>query len=256
MSTTAVLRIAGYRLRLVPYPPYRLSRLPVSGDTPAGSVHMLRMSEGEVRQFELRPGAPDAPPAELTRVEEEGPSDWVRYRMGPTGAEVRLRAGLLPRFDADGSLLLGPDMDHWTVETSLYRCAWPEGLTLSSTEEGAPAPFEFRGPAGSVIFVHGPIPREELPPLEEMVWPEQRIVGRGELGAFPFIDVAYTHEERSWHQRHVVLPLTARNVLVLTAQAQDPEMPRLLEQTRELVESFRVGPPADVSAPAGPLAQA
>ncbi|MCI0574280.1 MAG: hypothetical protein L0Y66_26410 [Myxococcaceae bacterium] len=242
MSAHAVVRIAGHRLRLVPFPPYRLSHLATDEGTPAGSLHMVRVSEGEVRQFELRPGAPDAPAAELARVEDDVSTDWVRYRMGPTGAEVRLRAGLLPRFAADGSLMAGPDTPHWTLETSLFRCRWPEGLVLASTEEGAPAPFELLGPQGAVLFLQGPLGREQLPALEEMVSPGQQVLGTGTLGEAPYVDVAYTHEGRAWRQRHVVLALGGTHVLVLTAQALESHVTPLLAQAQALVESFRAGP--------------
>lgn len=243
MSAHAVVRIAGHRLRLVPFPPYRLTRLTPGEGTPPDSVHMVRLQEGEVRQFELRPGAPDAPPAELTRVEEGVPEGWVAYRMGPRGAEVRLRAGLAPRLDADGSVLAGPDTDSWAVETTVFRCGWPEGLTLASTEEGAPSPFELHGPEGSVLFFQGPLPREGLPPLEDFAAPGQQLLGTGTVAGAPFVDVAYTHEGASWRQRHVVLSLSEAHALVLTVQALERHMPRMLAHAEGLVASFRPGPP-------------
>jgi hypothetical protein len=249
MTAHAVLRLAGHRLRLVPFPPYRISRLPPGEGTPPDSLHMVRLEEGEVRQFELRPGARDAPPAELTRVEDPvagGDATWVRWRMGPTGAEVRLRAGLAPRMDADGSLLLGPDTEAWKVETSLFRCPWPEGLVLASAEAGAPGPFEFLGPRDAVLFFAGPFKREELPPVAELVGEGQRVLGTGALGEAPYVDVAYSVEGEDWRQRHVLLALSSdgAQVLVLTAQAREAGMPALLAQAEALVRGFEAGRPA------------
>lgn len=242
MSAQALVRIAGHRLRLIPFTPYRLTRLAPGEDTPADSIHMVRVQEGEVRQFELRPGAPNAPAAELTR-RQDAPEGWVAYRMGPRGAEVRLRAGLAPRLDADGSVTAGPDTDHWTVETTLFRCAWPEGLTLASTEPGAPSPFEFYGPEGAVLFFQGPIARESLPKLEALAGPGQKVLGTTTTAGAPAVDIAYELDGAEWRQRHVALSLTEAHALVLTAQALDRHMPRMLAHAEAVVASFQPGPP-------------
>lgn len=243
MSAHALVRLSGHGLRFVPFPPYRLSRLKPDAQTPADSFQMVRVHEGEVRMFELRPGAKDAPPAELARL-DEAPEGWVVYRMGPRGAEIRLRAGLLPRLDADGSLLEGPPGDEWTVETTVFRCAWPQGLTLASTEPGAPSPFEFYGPEASVIFMQGPYAREQLPELEQMVAPGQNVLGIGSTGGAQYVDVAYEHDGVQWRQRHVVLALSKTHAMVLTAQAHERHMAQMAGHADVVVASFRPGAPA------------
>ena len=250
-TAPAPLRLFGHHLYFVPSPPYLLSRIPAGEGALPDSLRMVRRSEGELRLFELRLGQATPTAGALERLPDDTAPGWACFRLGPQGAEVRLQAGMSPRLDDDGSLLAGPATSDWTLETSLFRCAWPEGLTLASTEEGAPGPFELRGPGGSVLFFEGPLTRAQVPSLQALVLPGQELRETGELSGHPFIDVGYTHTGQTWAQRHVLLSLGGGHLLLLTAQAQPAHVPLLWEACGALVATFQARVLASSLAPAG-----
>lgn len=141
---------------------------------------------------------------------------------GPRRAKLDFERGLPAVKLADGTdrledileLLEGPDVDHWKIETSVYSVRWPEGFVIRSTAE--PPGFDLAGPSGTLIFLQGPFDRQNLPPLAEMVGPEQSIYRLGTN----WIELAYEYEGEHWRQTHRVVDYGS-DAVVVTSQAPE-----------------------------------
>ncbi|GAB3652799.1 hypothetical protein GCM10027589_10540 [Actinocorallia lasiicapitis] len=116
----------------------------------------------------------------------------------------------------------GPEERTWRIETSACSIPWPTNFTLESAPEGDPTPFYLLDGKGAAIFLQGPLRRDGVPPLRELVAPGQRVLRSVEEKDFSLVEVAYEHEEQTWHQCHLLVPHGQERLVVITAQSPEP----------------------------------
>lgn len=121
-----------------------------------------------------------------------------------------------------GDVFDGPEEPRWELEVGgVYAVTWPTELTLRSWPEPEEPPFfMFEDEVGSLMYVQGPFSAREIPDRDGMVGEGQREVGRGEDGELRWLDLGYDHHDEPWRQRHVLVPLTDSEVLVVSGQSR------------------------------------
>lgn len=107
---------------------------------------------------------------------------------------------------------VGPDIDAWRLETTVFTCVWPHGYAVCSNNfPDDPGPFDLRGPNNELIYIQSP---RELPALEAMRTPTQKITHIERRGESGWIELEYTHDGAPWCQRHEIVALPNRRLVV------------------------------------------
>lgn len=198
MAPHVYARISGFGWTLLPRAPFRFARLPE-----------------EVRSLVAEHDSPAGPRHVTLAFDGETP-DAV---------------------DEVLDLFRGPDLDHWRVETAVFTCRWPDGLTIEFDPN--PPGFYFRGPDGSLVYLQGPVPTERLPPLLEMTGPGQAVRGYGHEGLIGWVELAYEHDGQAWRQTHRVLDDGQGYAMVVTCQPPAESAGQASAAAREVAESLR-----------------
>lgn len=157
-------------------------------------------------------------PASQSLYAEQAGTDGVH------AAAVCVDAGRIVRIaesqEGSGTLRLsgtGPRGGAWTVDARGFRCAWPDGTTLRA-HVGAHSSFDLATEHGGCLVVRGPFERDDFPDLARLRTPKQRVVGEGTDARGTFIELEYTHDDRTWRQRHARID----DVLCMLVTAQAP----------------------------------
>jgi hypothetical protein len=116
--------------------------------------------------------------------------------------------------------LTGGAQGGWRVEVGgVYSIDWDGELVLVSAPDPDQPPFcMFSDMAGSLVYVQGPMPADQIPPREAMRAEDQREVDRGEQPG-QWVELAYDHEGVAWRQRHLRLAFGGDHAVVVTTQA-------------------------------------
>lgn len=103
----------------------------------------------------------------------------------------------------------------WEIQTSLFACDWPAGLTLiTSAFPENPALFDLCSGNGLMISVQTP---RNIPSLSGMCAAHQTIVHMEPGAAHPFVLLSYCHAGEDWMQRHSIATVGMQKV-ILSAQ--------------------------------------
>ncbi len=188
-------RLTGFGLVLIPIWPYTFQR---SSRTP-GTVTVTRW-EGQTAHTATVTGPADAPSINLT------------------GAQA---------VDEVVDILPGPTEPLWRIETSLYLVEWPEGFTIDSPPANdATSPFYLRGPEDALIYIQGPYPPDQIPPLNETAAPGQQVIDHQHGPDFEVVELTYQHEGVDWHQTHHLVPLNDTLAVIVTTQSPATQAPQ------------------------------
>lgn len=201
-------RLAGFRHRIVPVPPYSIAR--VAGDA------SIRVATAD------RKGATSAALIDVS------------------GGALRIQIQGASRLLSDVcDILDGPDDPGWTIETSPWSCAWPEGFEIVSPEDNGPIPFYLVGPGDAAIFVQGPVAPSRFPSAESLVARGQTLrASRATPSGFRVL-LDYAVEGRPWSQQLETVLLAQDRLVVVTAQSPAPSPPDLLAAAQRVAESCR-----------------
>jgi hypothetical protein len=182
-------RLAGHGIAVAALPPFAFVRHPGRGDD---AVVVSHRPGGDVpKRLVLVPGAGGCAVERGAGTEEAGQVAEV----GP-----------------------GPATAAWSIETSAFSMAWPEGFAFQSSPAFDRAPgFDLVAPGDVLLWPQGPFPADGVPARDAMAAPDQRVVGEGDAGGARFVELAYAVEGTPWRMRHYVVPLDERR-LVLTVQ--------------------------------------
>src|SRR5262249_15527559 len=111
-----------------------------------------------------------ASPAEVD-VEIRVGDSWLFARVVATdGGYRRKLSPATPALASVADVEMGPRLDEWWLDTSVFRVPMIAGWTAMSAE--GPCPFDLLGPGGSLIFVQTP---RHIPPLAQMRAPGQSV---------------------------------------------------------------------------------
>lgn len=137
-----------------------------------------------------------------------------------------------------GELTAGP-RGEWRVEVGgVYSIDWYGDLALVSAPDPDRPPFcMFSDLGGSLAYVQGPMPADQVPERQRMRADDQREVSRGEDPG-PWIELAYEHEGTSWRQRHIRLEFGLDHAVVVTTQARAGVADRIHEAASRLAISI------------------
>lgn len=103
----------------------------------------------------------------------------------------------------------------WQIQTSLFACDWPAGLTLiTSAFPENPALFDLCSADRLMISVQTP---RNIPELSSMCAADQKMVHMESDAAHPFVLLSYCHAGEDWVQRHSVVTVGKQQV-ILSAQ--------------------------------------
>lgn len=179
--THVFARVAGFNLTVVPHAPYRMRY------ADAASIAI--------------------------DVEYLSPNGQLFARLIPD------RGGYKSKLDQDTKSLLdvldveaGPDLNEWRIETTVFTCCWPRGYAVCSTSfPKDPAPFDFVGGNGELIYVQHP---RHLPDVGEMAAPDQTVIKVARTADSQWVDLEYDHNGIRWRKRHEVVILLDRRVAV------------------------------------------
>ena len=119
----------------------------------------------------------------------------------------------------------GPTWGAWWLETSNFRLPLPSGWTAHASGEDGPIAFDLVSAGGGLVYVQMP---RELPPLESLVSPGQRVVRRWSDSLGGWLDVTYEQDGKQWTQRHCVRSV-GRSASILTGQAIEGAQAETLE---------------------------
>ncbi len=129
----------------------------------------------------------------------------------------------------------GPDWGEWWAETSQFRIPLLPGWTLQATDEpNAPGVVDLLGPLGMLIYVQTPA---HLPVLTDAAAPGQQVVASGDGPRSQWVELRYVHGGEPWAQRHDLMRVGSRN-LVVTAQSHVTHMPVALHAQEALVAAL------------------
>lgn len=185
-------RLAGHGVTVVPQVPFRFERHGGRGGDAV--VATWRPAAGLPRRLVLVPGE--------------------------AGCRVELGAGVAAAAEV-AEVAAGPARAAWRIETSAFSMGWPEGFVLQSGPDPASPPgFDLVAPGGVLLFPQGPFPAAALAGRRALAGPGQRVVGEGEEPGAGWIELAYTQELTPWRQRHALVPVGAR-ILLVTLQAPE-----------------------------------
>ena len=204
------------------------------------------MSEGHVyvaaSGFGLRVIPKSAPyryalataPAELDVERSDGRS-WLFARLIPDrdGYKSKVAQNTSALGDVV-DVVEGPPWDRWWLETSVYQVPLPAGWIAMSAN--GPSLFDLVRPDGALIFVQTP---SRVGSLSDIRTPDQQVVSTGADADSAWVELAYTHEQREWRQRHHLRRLGGVN-LIVTAQAPTEAMPGAITTQAKLVGAARV----------------
>ncbi|MCF2527838.1 hypothetical protein [Yinghuangia soli] len=181
-------RLTGFGMTLIPVWPYTFER---TVDAP-GTVSVTRW-EGQAARTAIVAGSAEKPSVQLANTQ--------------TADEVV-------------EVLAGPAEQVWRIETTPFSVEWPEGFAIDSPPAGDNStPFMLFGPAGSTIYLQGPLSRDQIPSPARLAAPGQALVDHRTEGAFEAVELAYQHDGAAWQQSHHLVALTESHVLVITAQS-------------------------------------
>jgi hypothetical protein len=130
-------------------------------------------------------------------------------------------------------------VDDFRVETSVFTAAWPEGFAITSSEPGAPCPFDYVGEDGTLIFLQGPVAQSRVARLDSMCAPGQRLTDGGAHPTGSWVELAYEHDGRAHVQRHTTVAWGSGLALIVTAQAPLAIAERMRRAALIVVESLR-----------------
>jgi len=188
----AFARLAGHGVTLAPRLPFRLERHGGRGGDAV--VASWRPSAGLPRRLVLVPGA--------------------------GGCRVELGAGVASAAEV-AEIAAGPGTPAWRIETPAFSMGWPEGFAMQPGPDPGTAPgFDLVAPGGVLLFPQGPYPAGGLAGRHALAGPGQRVVGEGEVDGAGWIELAYTQELTPWRQRHALVGVGAR-ILLLTLEAPE-----------------------------------
>jgi hypothetical protein len=183
------VRVAGFRVALVPHSPFVISR---------GAEGVL-VSHG------------------LKHANIRVVGDSLRYFV--SGGAQSLR-DVVVAADTDYT---GP----FRLETSEFICDWPEGYGLGSPDRDGPFLFDLlpeaapeEPGAGSLVFMAGPYTQELCPSIDALLGQGQVEVAREASsadGEHEALEVEYAHRGATHRQRHTRF-VHGEHVFVLTAQ--------------------------------------
>jgi len=136
----------------------------------------------------------------------------------------RLQRGVTPEPSANLEVIPSPGASEWRIDLGAYSFAWPEGFELTD-DPGELSPFLLAGPRGALIWVAGPLARDQVMPIEKLVDEDQRVRAVADAGDGARIDIDYVVDAEPWWQRRYVRFVPAEpggpdRALVLSAQAR------------------------------------
>lgn len=205
MSQHVYTRLAGFQLTVIPRAPFRIERTDAAPD--ALDVH-YRSPEG---------------PLFARLIPHEG---------GYKSKLDQNTASLYEVLDVD----LGPSLDDWRLETSIFSCAWPRGFGLFSNRfPQDPGPFDLLGDNREMIFIQKP---RKLPALEDMCAPNQKVEQFEKTAEAEWIELAYSHEGLDWIQRYEIVRLNDVG-LVVTMQSPGRFATDAIAAARQVAESLK-----------------
>lgn len=234
-----MLAIVGYGIRFAAPGALQVGRMGDKGPHPDALV-VARIIEGELRNAMIIPGAAVEDPAiESVRLGDEDDAP-VALRMGSGGTQVVLGAGMT---DLEGIAELGAAAwtSSWSIATESYRIPWPIAFVMRSTPAEAAWQFELKGEDGELILIRGPLHgKEQTPTPPELVAPGQRMIIDGISDPQPWIEVAYTHEDSEYRQRHIYAVVGEETVLLVTAQTPTAHSAKIMPAAMEIAAGARL----------------
>lgn len=174
-------------------------------------------------------------PYRIGRV-PDAPETRLRIAHGERSEEVDVsepREGLTELAD----VTRGDSAERWRIETTVLTCAWPAGFDLASDPEER-SPFLLLGPNDAMVWLSGPVDREQTQPIESLAVSGQTIRAVAQSDDRERIDVDYTIDGDRWWQRRYVVPWTETQDVVVTGQAR-PATEELTALATDLVGSVR-----------------
>jgi hypothetical protein len=169
-------------------------------------------------------------PYRIARV-PDAPETRLRIAHGERSEVVDVtEAGAIEVAD----ITRGDGAERWRIETTVMTCAWPAGFDLASDPEER-SPFLLLGPGDAMVWLSGPVDREQTQPIESLAVDGQTIRAVAQSGERERIDVDYTIGGERWWQRRYVVPWTKTDDIVVTGQAR-PETEELTALAVDLVE--------------------
>jgi hypothetical protein len=185
MTQHVYARVAGFKLAVIPRAPFRIS---------------------------VAPQPPNA-----IDVEYRAPSGALFARVIPDDGGYKSKTDqYTPSLYDVVDIEPGPDIDHWQIESSIFRCDWPSAYTIASNNfPSDPAPFDLLGPNREMIYIQHP---KNVPAVTEMCAPNQTVIHIERSSESEWIELAYDHEGTPWRQRHEVIAFPDRRI-VITMQA-------------------------------------
>ena len=185
MSQHVYARLAGFRLTVIPDAPFQIKRV----DTASNAIDVEYLAPGGTLFARVIP--------------QDG---------GYISKIGQYTQSLYDVLDID----VGPDIDEWRLETTVFTCDWPHGYAVCSNNfPNDPGPFDLLGPNNEMIYIQSPC---KMPALEAMRTPNQKITHIERRGEFGWIEMEYTHGGEPWCQRHEIVALQNRQ-MVVTMQA-------------------------------------
>jgi hypothetical protein len=131
----------------------------------------------------------------------------------------------------------GPKSDVWTIETPKFSIRWPAGFDLRFPLASKTS-FDLLGVEnGSMIFIQGPLPNEEL--ADGMGAPGQTEVATGKTpSGYSWTEYAYEAEGKSWRQRHYTRQASSRFSFVISSQAPADKAESTFLAANEVTDSL------------------
>lgn len=228
--------IAGYGWTLMPFAPFRFERV-----------------DGCPRSVRVQHFSAEGPREIMVTIAENGAAEWAP-RPGTESLDQVL--DLVPGA-AYEHWTTGAAYNHWRVETHVLTVRWPEGFALESTSS-APPPFDLVAGSGARIWIQGPLPAGNLPPLEQMAAAGQTVLEVTNTLAGQMVELGYQHEGAPWRQFHCRVDridpppsgplalfqrLRPRYVVVVSGQAPEPDAERTRRAIMEVATSLTPCPP-------------
>lgn len=198
---------------------------------------------GAIENLFIRPAMASGEPR-LTQTEQRSAAGTLLgLRVGNDGTALSFGAG---RSDLSsvGRVVVAPEAGPaWSLETASYSVAWPQDWGVYSTDPGSVWPFELHGVrelSEAMIMLRGPLHgRREVPAPPQLIGRGQQVIADDLNGPAPWLELGYTHAGKEWRQRHFYGRLAPETVVLVTAQAPQPQAARVFADAEAMTRSIR-----------------
>ncbi|QDG50621.1 hypothetical protein FIV42_07715 [Persicimonas caeni] len=233
-----MLELNGYGTRIVLHHPVQLGRL-APQQAPAPDTIIVARPGGEGQKVLVAPGDESGSgDFQKVKLEEDGMEGWVLQQADNA---TRVVLGESEDLGEMADISAGSSTRHWELKSSKgYRARWVTGYNLLTTDKETTWPFELIGHDGSMIYVRGPMPSENVPDAEALAVGDQTLL-RDETGSSsPWVELSYELDGEEWRLSYHFKKLSQQATVAVCCQVRASGAEQAQKKAQEFADSMKL----------------